>query len=125
MVSVCTVPARGGRSCECFGGYKTINQIPRCCQVKIYVICQLQYSAFIYLIFDFIMYASFNTQVLFIIFVTLFQIARMISKYHLEQQQKELRAEKEEGMRLKRIASSMSKMVKEFWNNIEKVQLVV
>ena len=49
----------------------------------------------------------------------------MISKYHLEQQQKELRAEKEEGMRLKRIASSMSKMVKEFWNNIEKVQLVV
>ena len=27
MVSVCTVPARGGRSCERFGGYKTINQI--------------------------------------------------------------------------------------------------
>ena len=25
MVSVCTVPARGGRSCEHFGGYKTIN----------------------------------------------------------------------------------------------------
>ena len=23
MVSVCTVPARGGRSCERFGGYKT------------------------------------------------------------------------------------------------------
>ena len=28
MVSVCTVPARGGRSCERFGGYKTINRIP-------------------------------------------------------------------------------------------------
>ena len=28
MVSVCTVPARGGRLCERFGGYKTINQIP-------------------------------------------------------------------------------------------------
>ena len=28
MVSVCTVPARGGRSCEHFGGYKTINLIP-------------------------------------------------------------------------------------------------
>ena len=28
MVSVCTVPARGGRSCEHFGGYKTINRIP-------------------------------------------------------------------------------------------------
>ena len=28
MVSVCTVPARGGRWCEHFGGYKTINRIP-------------------------------------------------------------------------------------------------
>ena len=28
MVSVCTVPARGGRSCEHFGGYKTINRMP-------------------------------------------------------------------------------------------------
>ena len=28
MVSVCTVPARGGRSCVHFGGYKTINRIP-------------------------------------------------------------------------------------------------
>ena len=28
MVSVCTVPARGRRLCERFGGYKTINGIP-------------------------------------------------------------------------------------------------
>ena len=28
MVSVCTVPAMEARSCEHFGGYKTINQIP-------------------------------------------------------------------------------------------------
>ena len=28
MVSVYTVPARGGRSCERSGGYKTINRIP-------------------------------------------------------------------------------------------------
>ena len=28
MVSVCTVPARGGKSCEHFGGYRTINRIP-------------------------------------------------------------------------------------------------
>ena len=28
MVSVCTVPARGGRSCEHFGGNKTLNRIP-------------------------------------------------------------------------------------------------
>ena len=45
----------------------------------------------------------------------------MISRYHQDQQQKEVRAEKEEVNRLKRIASNMSKMVKEFWNNIEKV----
>ena len=28
MDSVCTVPAREGRSCEHFVGYKTINRIP-------------------------------------------------------------------------------------------------
>ena len=28
MVSLCTLPARGGRSCERFGGYKTVNRIP-------------------------------------------------------------------------------------------------
>ena len=28
MVSICTVPARGGRSCKHFSGYKTINRIP-------------------------------------------------------------------------------------------------
>ena len=28
MVSMCTDFARGGRSCERFGGYKTINRIP-------------------------------------------------------------------------------------------------
>ena len=28
MVSVCTVPAKEGRSCERYGGYKTINGIP-------------------------------------------------------------------------------------------------
>ena len=45
----------------------------------------------------------------------------MIAKHFQEIQQKEIRAEKEEGMKLKRIATSMAKMVKEFWNNIEKV----
>ena len=28
VCSLCTVPARGGRLCERFGGYKTINRIP-------------------------------------------------------------------------------------------------
>jgi len=45
----------------------------------------------------------------------------MVQKYFQDIEQKELRAEKEEGMRLKRIASQMAKMVKEFWSNIEKV----
>ncbi len=58
------------------------------------------------------------------IFVNL-QIARMINRYHQELQQKEIRAEKEEGMRLKRIAGNLAKMVKEFWNNVEKVLLKV
>ena len=27
-IEIVSVPARGGRSCERFGGYKTINRIP-------------------------------------------------------------------------------------------------
>ena len=45
----------------------------------------------------------------------------MIAKYHKEQQLKEQRAEKEESMKTRRIASAMAKMVREFWGNIEKV----
>ena len=41
MVSVCTVPARGGRSCEHFGGYKTINRIP----LPLLVLCIIVTSA--------------------------------------------------------------------------------
>lgn len=49
------------------------------------------------------------------------QIARMIAKYHQDIQQKEIRAEKEEAQKLKKIANNLAKMVKEFWNNVEKV----
>ncbi|XP_074640439.1 helicase domino-like isoform X2 [Tubulanus polymorphus] len=49
------------------------------------------------------------------------KIARMVNRYHQERQQKELKAEKEEMQKIKRIASNMAKMVKEFWTNIEKV----
>ncbi len=45
----------------------------------------------------------------------------MIARYHADIHQKELKAEKEEGQRLKRIAGQMAKMVREFWTNIEKV----
>ncbi|KAK7474437.1 hypothetical protein BaRGS_00034320 [Batillaria attramentaria] len=49
------------------------------------------------------------------------KLARMVNNYFKEQEQKELRAEKEEAIKLKKIASHMAKMVKEFWTNIEKV----
>lgn len=45
----------------------------------------------------------------------------MVANHFREQEQKELRAEKEEAIKLKKIASQMAKMVKEFWTNIEKV----
>ena len=51
------------------------------------------------------------------------QVARMVSNYFKEQEQKGIKAEKEEATKLKKIASHMSKMVKEFWTNIEKVML--
>ena len=47
MVSVCTVPARGGRSCEHFGGYKTINRIP----LPLIVIYYIDYIIGIYYIY--------------------------------------------------------------------------
>ncbi|XP_059176200.1 helicase domino-like isoform X2 [Physella acuta] len=49
------------------------------------------------------------------------KLARMVSNHFREQEQKEMRAEKEEAIKLKKIASQMAKMVKEFWTNIEKV----
>ena len=47
----------------------------------------------------------------------------MIARYHQEKEQNKVKKEKEEAMKLKRIASTMGKMVKEFWGNIEKVRL--
>ncbi|XP_064613460.1 helicase SRCAP-like isoform X3 [Liolophura sinensis] len=49
------------------------------------------------------------------------KIARMVAKYHQEVHQREIRAEKEEAMKLRRIASQLAKQIKEFWTNIEKV----
>ena len=46
MVSVCTVPARGGRSCEHFGGYKTINRIPLSINLCKMRIRRLQFSLY-------------------------------------------------------------------------------
>lgn len=52
---------------------------------------------------------------------TSFQVAKMVSKYFQDLEQREIRAEKEEALKLKKIASQMAKQVREFWSNIEKV----
>ena len=38
MVSLCTVPGREGRSCEHFGGCKTINRVPLPLPLKFIII---------------------------------------------------------------------------------------
>jgi len=45
----------------------------------------------------------------------------MVTKHFQELQQRELRAEREDVLRMKRVASAIAKMVREFWTNIEKV----
>ncbi|XP_069134718.1 helicase domino-like isoform X2 [Argopecten irradians] len=49
------------------------------------------------------------------------KVAKMVSKYFQELEQKEIRAEKEEAQKLKRIAGQIAKQVREFWTNVEKV----
>ncbi|GAB6030179.1 hypothetical protein CHUAL_005855 [Chamberlinius hualienensis] len=46
--------------------------------------------------------------------------ARMCQKFHQENKLKEERAEKEAELKLKRIASSVAKEIKQFWTNVEK-----
>ncbi|KAG8188164.1 hypothetical protein JTE90_019444 [Oedothorax gibbosus] len=47
--------------------------------------------------------------------------ARMITKYFQEKEIKAEKAEREEQMRLRKIASTISREIKQFWNNIEKL----
>lgn len=47
--------------------------------------------------------------------------ARMVMKYHQDKQCQAEKAEKEELMRLKKIASNIAKQIKQFWGDIEKV----
>ena len=49
------------------------------------------------------------------------QVARMVTKHFQELHQKELRAEREDVLKMKRVAGSIAKIVREFWSNIEKV----
>jgi E1A-binding protein p400 len=47
--------------------------------------------------------------------------ARMVMKYHSDKKCHAERAEKEEYLRLRKIASNISKQIKQFWSDIEKV----
>lgn len=47
--------------------------------------------------------------------------ARMVMKYHQDKQCQAEKAEKEELIRLKKIASNIAKQIKQFWGDIEKV----
>ncbi|XP_019484091.1 PREDICTED: helicase SRCAP isoform X1 [Hipposideros armiger] len=49
------------------------------------------------------------------------KVVRMVIRHHEEQRQKEERARREEQAKLRRIASSMAKDVRQFWSNVEKV----
>nr|XP_006000939.1 PREDICTED: helicase SRCAP [Latimeria chalumnae] len=49
------------------------------------------------------------------------KVVRMVIRHHEEQRQKEERAKREEQAKLRRIASSIAKEVKQFWTNVEKV----
>lgn len=48
----------------------------------------------------------------------------MVIRHHEEQKQKEERAKREEQAKLRRIASSIAKEVKQFWSNVEKVPVL-
>ena len=49
---------------------------------------------------------------------------RAVAKYHQEQEAKEVKAEREEVQKLKRIAGNIAKEIKSFWTNIEKVRFL-
>ncbi|XP_053551077.1 helicase SRCAP [Bombina bombina] len=49
------------------------------------------------------------------------KLVRMVVRHHEEQKQKEERARREEQAKLKRIAISIAKEVRQFWSNVEKV----
>ena len=53
--------------------------------------------------------------------LSLIQLSRSMMKHHLEQSTLAQRSEKEELQRLKKIASSIAKEVKHFWESVRKV----
>ncbi|XP_053328053.1 helicase SRCAP [Spea bombifrons] len=49
------------------------------------------------------------------------KVVRMVARHHEELKQKEERARREEQAKLRRIANSIAKEVRQFWSNVEKV----
>ncbi|XP_066433222.1 helicase SRCAP isoform X2 [Eleutherodactylus coqui] len=49
------------------------------------------------------------------------RVVRMVARHHEELKQKEERARREEQAKLRRIATSIAKEVRQFWSNVEKV----
>ena len=48
-------------------------------------------------------------------------MCRMVLRQLQDRQQRQARASREDHVKVRRVATSISRMVKEFWNNIQKV----
>lgn len=53
------------------------------------------------------------------------QISRSVSGYFRELEMQQVRMEKEEALKLRKIASSIAKEIKHFWDSIQKVHVQV
>ena len=53
------------------------------------------------------------------------QISRSVSGYFRELEMQQVRTEKEESLKLRKIASSIAKEIKHFWDSIQKVHVCV
>lgn len=52
------------------------------------------------------------------------QLVRAVARYHQEKHAKEVKAEREETQKLRRIAGNIAKEIRTFWSNIEKVSCI-
>lgn len=62
-----------------------------------------------------------NTRIGGSVWLTTFQIAAGVQKYHRDLEMRESQTLKEESLRLRRVASQMSRMVRDFWSGLQRV----
>ncbi len=55
--------------------------------------------------------------------LALLQLSRSIARYHQEKEMQQARTEKEDQLRLRKIASTIAKEIKHFWDSIQKVNV--